>query len=270
MVSGQTVINRFVEEVVAELQRRGADPVARRVYEVAAVLEPTDRGSRTDAEDRRLVLLADRAARRWVATTLRALPGSALVEIAAQQPAVRSAADAADAAARLRAIRAQLRRAPVSAGAAQPADIEAALAPVQKLLAAVGEGRTAAAEAQEARAIGWAARGLVACFYASGTFPDGLPGEVRATTTILDTLDDERAASWGAQPSERTAHESGTHTALVAMLVSTLATGKARSRARTVSGHCPSPIPSAGTGPMCSDACPTGRCSSARPSSAPS
>jgi hypothetical protein len=136
---------------------------------------------------------------------------------------VRAAHDAADAAGRLQEIRAQVRRAPANACAAQPEYIGAALATIQELLAAIGEGRGAAAEAQDARAIGWAARGLVACFYASGTFADGLPAEVRATTTVLDALDDQRTASWGTRSTERTVHESSAHGALVAMLVSTLA-----------------------------------------------
>jgi hypothetical protein len=217
---GQTVINRFVEEVIAELHRRGADPVGRRVYEVAATFEPTARATRAEAEDRRLLLLADRAARTWVPTTLQSLSGSGLVEIARQQPPVRSAQDAAEAAGRLREIRGQLRRAPASPGAAQPGDIAAALMPLQKLLAGVGEGRGAVAGAQT---IGWAAAGLVSCFFASGSFAESLPGEVRATTAVLDALDDERTASWGTAASERTAHESGTHASLVAMLVSELA-----------------------------------------------
>jgi hypothetical protein len=243
MTPGQTVINRFVEEVIAELGRRDAGEAGRRVYEVAAVFEPGGRAGHTEAEDRRLVLLADRAARHWVPLTLRPLPGSALPEMAGQQPPVRSVQDAADAAGRVREIRAQLRRAPANAGAAQPGSIATALAPIQKFLAAIGEGRSAAAEAQEARAIGWAARGLVVCFYASGTFADGLPAEVRATTTVLDALDDQRTASWGTRPTERTAHESSAHAALVAMLFSTLAMSSGEVTHADGSGTLPQPHP---------------------------
>jgi hypothetical protein len=72
-------------------------------------------------------------------------------------------------------------------------------------------------------AVPHAAHGLVACFEQGASFPDGIPGETRATVAVLDGLDDERTTPWGTRGQERTAHESDLHRMLVRSLMSTLA-----------------------------------------------
>jgi hypothetical protein len=218
-----TIIARFLAEVDATLRRDGAAGAAEHTWRAAAIFEPRERVARSDAEQQRLLLLADRAARHWTSLTVATLREEGLNEIAGQQPPIRDPSDAASAAQRVGELRNLLRGQPNAPLAARPARVASALAPVQAMLRQVAEGDPDRPESTAITAVPHAAHGLVACFAQAPAFADGLPGETRATVAILDALDDEHSASWGTSAQERTANESDLHRALVRSLMSTLA-----------------------------------------------
>lgn len=218
-----TIIARFLAAVDAELRRDGAAGAAEHTWCAAAIFEPRGRVARSDAEQQRLVLLADRAARHWTPLTVATLRDDRLNEIAHQQPPVRDRGDTGSAAKHIGELRGLLRGWPDGPLATTAASVVSALAPLQAMLRQVAEGDPTRPEITAVTAVPDAARGLVACFAQAPAFADGIPGEMRATVAILDALDDERAASWGSRAQERTAHESDLHRSLVRSLMSTLA-----------------------------------------------
>jgi hypothetical protein len=217
-----TIIARFLAEVDADLRERGADGAAEHTWRAAALFEPEGRVARRDAEQQRLLLLADRAARHWVPLTIATLRDEGLNEIAHQQPPVRDPGAAASAAKHIGELR-DLLRGQGGGPLAATATVASALAPLQKMLRQVAEGDPAWPEITAVTAVPNAAKGLVACFAQAPAFTDGIPGEARATVAILDALDDERTVSWGTRAQERTAHESDLHRSLVRLLMSRLA-----------------------------------------------
>jgi hypothetical protein len=223
VIDPPTIIARFLTEVDAELRRDGAAGAAEHTWRAAAIFEPHGRVARSDPEQQRLLLLADRAARHWAPLTVATLRDDGLNEIARQQPPVRNRGDAASAAQHIGVLRDLLRDRPNGPLAATPAGVASALASLQTMLRQVAEGDPARPEITAVTAVPHAAHGLVACFAQAPAFADGIPGETRATVAILDALDDQRAASWGTRAQERTAHESDLHRSLVRSLMSTLA-----------------------------------------------
>lgn len=222
MAEPPTIIARFLAEVDAELRRDGAAGAAEHTWRAAAIFEPRGRVARSDAEQQRLLLLADRAARHWTPLTVATLRDDGLNEVARQQRRVRDRSDAALAAQHVGALRDLLRDQPNGFLSTTPAGAATALAPLQTMLRRVAEGDPARPEITAVTAVPQAAKGLVACFAQAPAFVDGIPGETRATVAILDALDDERATSWGSPGQERTAHESDLHRSLVRSLMSTL------------------------------------------------
>jgi hypothetical protein len=218
-----TIIARFLAAVAAELRRGDAAGAAEHTWRAAAIFEPQGRVAHRDAEQRRLLLLADRAARHWTPLTVATLRDDGLNEIARQQSPVRDRSDAGSAAQHVGVLRDLLRRRRDGPLAATAPRVASALAPLQIMLRQVAEGDPTRPEATAVTAVPHSAQGLVACFAQAPAFTDGIPGETRATVAILDALDDERAASWGTAAQERTAHESDLHRLLVRSLMSTLA-----------------------------------------------
>lgn len=219
-----TIIERFVGEVLTTLRARQADGAAIHTWRAGAIVEPRGRALQRDAERRRLLLLADRAAQHWVPTTVAVLQDDGLNELARQIPRARSREGADDAARQIGGLRDVLRQAlnrPTTGGS--PSGVASALSELQVMLRHVAGGSPDRPDATAGGAIPPAARGLVACFYEGAGFADGIPGEVRTTVTVLDALDDERTSSWGVPGTERTAGESHLHRSLVKSLMSTLA-----------------------------------------------
>jgi len=211
-------------EVDADLRHHDWDGAAEHMWRAAAIFEPEGRAARSDAEQQRLLLLADRAARHWTAMTIATLRDEGLNEIAHQQPPVRDPGAAASAAKHIGGLRDLLRGRRHGPRATTATSVASALAPLQKMLRQVGEGDPTRPEITAVTAVPNAAKGLVACFAQAPAFTDGIPGETRAMVAILDALDDERTASWGTRAQERTAHESDLHRLLVRSLISKLAT----------------------------------------------
>jgi hypothetical protein len=218
-----TIIARFLAEVDADLRHRGADGAAEHTWRAGAIFEPWGRVARSDAEQQRLLLLADRAARHWTPLTIATLRDEGLNEIAHQQPPVRDLGAAASAAKHIGGLRDLLRGRRDGPLAVTATSVASALAPLQKMLRQIAEGDPTLPEITAVTAVPNAAKGLVACFAQAPAFTDGIPGETRATVAILDGLDDERTTSWGTRAQERTAHESDLHRSLVRSLTSTLA-----------------------------------------------
>jgi hypothetical protein len=225
VINAPTVIARFLSEIDAELRRGGGAGAAARTWEVAATFEPPDRPLRRDAEQQRLLLLADRAVRHWMPATLATLHDDQLGEIAKQPPRIRRAEDADTAARLVGGIRDMLHSRPRGPLAATPAGVASALGHVEAMLRQIVEGDPTRPEITAVTAVPHAARAVVGCYEQGAAFPDGIPGEARATVAVLDALDDERTASWGTRSRERTAHESDLHRTLVQSLMSTLANG---------------------------------------------
>lgn len=218
----KTVIARFLDQVIVELQARNADGAARNTWRAAATLEPADRAGREEHERQRLLLLADRVARVWVPAAIELMRDETLTELARQVPRVQSGADAAHAASTTRSLRSLVAKVPAGPRPATPVDVAAALVELELALT-----RTAAIESDGvARTavvmVPHAARGLVLTFFAGAPL-DGMPSEATATIRILDALDDERGVDWGHRPVEQTAAEGGVHRTLVQSLASTLA-----------------------------------------------
>lgn len=218
-----TIIARFLAEVDAELRRDGAAGAAEHTWRAAAILEPYGRVARSDAEQQRLLLLADRVARHLTPLTVATVRDDGLNEVVRQQPPVRDRGDAASAAQHVGGLRDLLCDRPDGPLTRTPAGVASALAPLQTMLWQVAKGDPDRPEVTAVTAVPHAAHGLVACFAQAAAFADGIPGETRATVAILDALDDERTAPWGSRARERTAHESDLHRSLVRSLVSSLA-----------------------------------------------
>lgn len=223
MSSPPTVIARFLLEVTRELRSREANGAAERVWRAGATFEPRDRAARTRPEQQRLLLLADRASRHWVPTTIQVLRDDGLADLARQLPAIRNSRDADHAAQLLGDVRDRLRHQPNGPLAATPAGVASALAPLQTMLRHIATGDETRPQATASLAVPHGARGLVACFLEGAPFSDGIPGEVRATVQVLDALDDEHVASWGSPALERTENETDLHRTLVASLMSRMA-----------------------------------------------
>lgn len=222
-VSSPTVIERFLGEVTSALRARGANGAAEHTWRAGAIFEPRGRADRVDAEQRRLLLLADRAARVWASTTVATLRDDRLEELARQQPQIRSPHDAQAAARHIGALRDLAGRLPKAPRPGTADGVASALAPLQLMIRQVADGDPNRPDLTAAAAVPHAARGLVACFFEGAGFGDGIPGEVRTTIAVLDSLDERRVLSWGAPARERSAHESDLHRTLVRSLMSTLA-----------------------------------------------
>jgi hypothetical protein len=222
-----TVINRFVSAVVAGLAERDCPGAAEAVFSSAATLEPGGRYGQIELEHQRLLLLADRAARKWVPAAVATQRDPDLELLAAGWPRVARPADAADAAERLGGLRGVLAGHRPGPGAVAPAEMASALAPVQAALRHVGQ----SAEDPRAAAVVAVpqfAKGLVDLFLGDVGFgSDGIPGETAATVAVLDARDERQAQShgYGTPGMERTAGESDLHRTLVSLLVSHLAQG---------------------------------------------
>lgn len=217
-----TVIARFLAEVDAELRRHGAAGAAehmasrrglrtlvtrgatRRRAAAAAVARRSGCAQLDAADDR------DSARRRAKRVLPPTLPGGA-------------PRDAQTAAGQIGGLRDLLRQRPTGALAATPTGVAGALASVQLMLRHIADGDPTRPDTTAVIAVPHAARGLVACFQQGASFPDGIPGETRATVAVLDGLDDERTIPWGARGQERTAHQSDLHRTLVRSLISALA-----------------------------------------------
>lgn len=223
MSASATVIERFLTDVVRGLREREADGAAERTWAASAIFEPRGRAGVTADEQRRLLLLADRAVHRWVPATVAAIRDDGLVEVARQQQAVREQRDAAEAAQRLGALRDLLRRLPSGPRPVNPDQVATALASLQLMLRHIANGEPSRPDMTAATAVSYGARGLIACYFDVGAyFADGMPGEVRETVTVLDSLGADQTVSWGAPPNERTPTESDLHRTLVQSLMSTL------------------------------------------------
>jgi len=217
-----TVITRFLGCVVRELEQRNARGAAVNTWKVAARFEPPGRAWQDEAEAQRLLLLADRIARKWVPATAAALRQNGLSELA-NFPRIAAARDAADATERLGGLRQLINQVGSGPGPASPQAVGKALAEMQLALRHTGRLDHRITETAVVM-VPHAAKGLVGAFFADASI-EGIPAETAATVAVLDSLDEEHVFGWGQTAPERTIRGDAIHRALVESLVNTLSRG---------------------------------------------